>query len=387
MERKRGAAVVVGGGIVGISMAYWLARKGVSPVYLLEKDVMLGNGSTERSAGGIRAQFSAEINIRLMIEGIRFYERFKEEVGGEPEFVQAGYLFMVGSESVRKEFERNVRVQRSLGLEVRELSPADIAKMAPYVRTDDLIYGTFCRTDGYADPHGVIQGLWDRCKEMGVQIRFQSEVKAIDRAGDRIEAVRTQDAIYEADHFVNAAGAWSGELARLADARVPVYPVRRMLFITKPFPPGEHGIPAVIPMTIDMETGFYMRRESGGLMLGMEDDTEPEGFNTTMNWEWLEALLEKALPRVPVLEHLEMMRGWAGLYDQSPDHSAVLGLVPGLKNFYVVSGFSGHGFMQGPIAAKMVAEQIVDGRPSIDIRPLRVERFEQKQPVHEANVI
>lgn len=387
MERKRGSTVIVGGGIVGISMAYWLARKGVSHIYLLEKDVMLGNGSTERSAGGIRAQFSAEINIRLMIEGIRFYERFKEEVGGEPEFVQAGYLFMVSSEAVRKDFERNVRIQRTLGLDVQELTPAEIGRMAPYVRTDDIIYGTFCRTDGYADPHGVIQGLWERCKEMGVRICFQSEVIGVERSGDRIKAVRTADTIYEAEYFVNAAGAWSGQLARLADAEVPVYPVRRMLFITKPFPPGEHGIPAVIPMTIDMETGFYMRRESGGLMLGMEDDEEPPGFNTTMNWDWLEVLLEKSLPRVPALEKLEMMRGWAGLYDQSPDHSAVLGLIPGLENFYVVSGFSGHGFMQGPIAAKMVAELIVDGRASIDIHALRVERFQQKQPVYEANVI
>ncbi len=288
---------------------------------------------------------------------------------------------------MKRDFQRNVRLQRSLGLDVRELAPADIARLAPYVRTDDLVYGTFCQTDGFADPHGVIQGLWDRCKEMGVRICFQSAVKSIRRQGDRILSVKTDDAEYEAGVFVNAAGAWSGELAKLADAEVPVQPVRRMLFITKPFPPDAHGIPRTIPMTIDMETGFYMRRESGGLMLGMEDDDEPPGFNTTLTWEWLEVLLEKALPRVPALEQLEMMRGWAGLYDQSPDHSAVLGLIPGLKNFYVVSGFSGHGFMQGPIASKMVAELIVDGRASIDITPLRVGRFKEKKPIHEANVI
>jgi len=387
MGTQRGEVVIIGGGIVGISMAYWLAKKGVSPIYLLERDIMLGTGSTERSAGGIRAQFSAEINVRLMIEGIRFYEGFKREIGGEPEFVQAGYLFLVKTEAMKRDFQRNVKLQRSLGMDVRELSPAEIAKLAPYVHTDDLVYGTFCQTDGFADPHGVIQGLWDRCKEMGVRICFKSGVRSIRRQGDRILSVKTDDAEYEAGVFVNAAGAWSGELARLADAEVPVEPVRRMLFITKPFPAGEHGIPGTIPMTIDMETGFYMRRESGGLMLGMEDDDEPPGFNTTLTWEWLEVLLEKALPRVPALEPLEIMRGWAGLYDQSPDHSAVLGLIPGLRNFYVVSGFSGHGFMQGPIASKMVAEQIVDGRASIDITPLRVGRFKESQPVHEANVI
>ena len=247
--------------------------------------------------------------------------------------------------------------------------------------------GTYCPTDGYADPQGVIQGFWDRCKELGVEIHFQHAVTEIQRQGDRIVSVTANGTTFEAEHFSVCAGAWCGEIGKLAGAEIPVFPVRRMLFITKPIDPSPETFPAVIPMSIDMDSGFYMRRESGGLLLGMEDDSEPPGFNETLNWEWLYVMLEKGLHRFPALEKCEIMRGWAGLYDQSPDHSAVLGRVPTLKNFYVVSGFSGHGFMQGPIASRLVAELIAKGKPSIDIAPLRIERFAEGQPVHEANVI
>lgn len=387
MKTLHGEVVIIGGGIVGLSAAYWLARMGVKPIHLLERDALLGNGSTQRCAGGIRAQFSAEINVRLMIENVRFYERFKEEIGGEPEFVQAGYLFLVSGEDLQARFQENVRLQSELGLRVREFTPEQIAERWPYIRTDDLVYGTFCSTDGYADPHGVIQGLWNRCRDLGVRIHLNSGVRSLERRGNRIVGACTSDCEFRGRYFFNAAGAWSNEVARLAGTEVPVQPVRRMLFITKPFPPGEYGIPGTIPMTIDMDSGFYMRRESGGLLLGMEDDSEPPGFDTTLRWEWLETLLEAGLRRVPALEHCEIMRGWGGLYDQSPDHSAVLGRIPPFENFYIASGFSGHGFMQGPIAAKTVCELMIHGKPSLDITPLRVERFKEGQPVHEANVI
>lgn len=385
MEKQKFDVVIVGAGIVGTCMAYWLVKKGVKSIAVLEKGIGPGNESTGKSAGGIRAQFSNELNIRMQIEAVRFYERFEKEIGGHVDFVQAGYLFMVTSDELRKSFQRNVQLQRKLGLSVEELTPAQVRAKVPFVETSDVLYGTYCATDGYADPTGAAQALWNWTRERGVKYFFQAEVKGVRAQGNRVLGVQTDQGEFEGSLFLNGAGAWSNEIAKMAHTEVPVYPLRRMLFITKPIPPDV--IPAVIPMTIDMDTGFYCRRESGGLLLGMEDDNEPPGFNLTMQWEWLEVLIEKAIPRIPALAQCEIMRGWAGLYDQSPDHSAVLGRIPGYSNFFIVSGFSGHGFMQAPIATRLVAELMVDGKASMDIGPLRCERFKENQPMHEANVI
>jgi sarcosine oxidase subunit beta len=377
--------VIVGAGIVGTCFAHWLVKKGVKSIAVLERGIGPGNESTGKSAGGIRAQFSNEINIRMQIDAVKFYERFEKEIGGHIDFVQSGYLFMVTTEELKKNFRRNVQLQRRLGLAVEELTPAQVKQKAPYVNVEDVVYGTFCQTDGYADPTGAAQALWQWTRERGVKYFFQAEVKAVRHQGNKILSVVTDQGEFEGGLFLNAAGAWCNEIAKMADTEVPVFPLRRMLFITKPIP--NDVIPPVIPMTIDMDSGFYCRRESGGLLLGMEDDNEAPGFNLTMQWEWLEVLIEKAIPRIPYLAECEIMRGWAGLYDQSPDHSAVLGRVPGYSNFFIVSGFSGHGFMQAPTATRLVAELMVDGKTSIDISPLRCERFKENQPMHEANVI
>ncbi len=387
VEKKEFEFVICGGGIVGISMAYWLAKRGAKSIALLERDIMLGNGSTCKSAGGIRAQFSTEVNIKIQQEAIKIYENFKREIGGDPEFHQSGYLFMMKSEQWMKTFKKSVELQRRLGLPVRELTPSEIKEIAPYVNTEDLIYGTYCHKDGYADPHGAIQGFWDRCKEMGVNIIMETEVAQVKRNGDVINSFITNKGEFGGGIFINCAGAWSGELGKMAGGEIPVFPLKRMLFITKPIQPSKDGFSADIPMTIDMDTGVYFRRESGGLLLGMEDDSEVVSFDTTLNWDFLNVLIEAAVHRAPKLGECEIMRGWGGLYDMSPDRSAVIGLVPGFKNFYVISGFSGHGFMQGPAATKLVSELIMDGKPSVDITPLRVDRFKDGQLVYELNVI
>lgn len=387
VDTKKYDFVICGGGIVGISMAYWLAKRGAKSIALLEKDIALGNGSTGKCAGGIRAQFSTEVNIKIQLLAIKIYENFKNEIGGDPEFHQPGYLFMIKSEGWKHSFQKSVQIQRKLGLPVKELAPSDIKKLAPYVNTDGLIYGTFCKTDGYADPHGTIQGFWDRCKEMAVDIFMQTEVNQIKKNGANIISFVTNNGEFKGDVFINCAGAWSGELGKMTGAEIPVTGVRRMLFITNPIEPSPDGFPVDIPMTIDMDTGVYLRRESGGLLLGMEDESEPPGFDTTLNWDFLNTLIEHAIHRIPKLGECEIMRGWGGLYDMSPDRSAVVGLVPGFKNFYVVSGFSGHGFMQGPATTKLLSELIIDGKPSIDISQLRVDRFKDGEQVYELNVI
>jgi sarcosine oxidase subunit beta len=379
--------VIIGGGIVGISAAYWLAQRRAGTIALLERDLMLGAGSTGRSAGGIRAQFSSPINIAIQKEAVRFYASFKDEIGGDPEFHQYGYLFLAASEQQMENFRRNVALQRAHGIDVHEVDTGEIARIAPYVNLEGIVGGTFSPTDGYADPHGAIQGLAECCKRMGVEVLFQSEVTALRRSGDRVTAAVTASGEIEGGTFINAAGAWCGPVGRMAGAELPVQPVRRMLFVTKPMTPADSGIRADMPMTVDMGSGVYFRRESGGILFGLANAREAPGYDTTIDWNFFEVMIEAAMKRVPAMEQAEVLRGWAGLYDTSPDEHAVLGRIPGFSNFWIISGFSGHGFMQGPIAARLVAEQIVDGRSSIDIRPLRPERFAEGEPLHEANII
>lgn len=387
MATRRFDFVIVGGGIVGISAAYWLAKKRAGTVALLERDIMLGNGSTCKSAGGIRAQFSSDINIRIMKQAVDFYASFEEQIGGEPEFYQYGYLFMATTDAQMENFRRQLELQHRYGVPSREVSRDDIHEIAPYVSLDGIVGGTFSPSDGYADPHGAIQGLWDRCKEMGVTILFQTEVTGLKRDGDRLTAAVTPAGDVEGGTFINAAGAWCGELGRWVGVELPVAPVRRMLFVTKPMPPETSGIRADMPMTIDMGSGVYFRRESGGVLFGLANTKEPPGYDMTIDWNFFEVMIDAAMKRVPVMAEAEILRGWSGLYDTSPDEHAVLGLIPGFSNFWLISGFSGHGFMQAPIAARLVVEKMVDGAASIDIHPLRIERFAEGRPLHETNII
>lgn len=379
--------IIIGGGIVGISAAYWLAKKGAGRIALLERDIMLGNGSTCKSAGGIRAQFSSAINIQIQKEAVELYANFKERIGGDPEFLQHGYLFMATNAKQMEGFQKNIELQRRFGLDVRALTTEQVGKIAPYVNLDGIVGGAFSPSDGYADPHGAIQGFWDRCKEMGVEIHFQTEVTGLKRAGDRLTTAETPVGDFTADLFINGAGAWCGALGKMVGVKLPVEPVRRMLFVTKPMPTETSGIRSDMPMTIDMGSGVYFRRESGGILFGLANKDEPAGFDTTIDWDFFEVMIEAAVNRIPVMGEAEILRGWAGLYDTSPDEHAVIGKIPGFSNFYLISGFSGHGFMQAPIATRLVAEWIVDGRPSIDIEPLRIERFEQGQLLVESNII
>lgn len=386
MKKDSYEFVIVGGGIVGCSLAYWLTELGQKDIVVLERDIAPGAGSTSKSAGGIRAQFSNRINILLQKEALKFFESFDRTFEGHSEFNQAGYLFTMTQDKWKRAFEKSLHLQREMGLDITVISKEDVRRLSPFVDTDGIIYATFHQRDGYLDPHGVVQGIYSKCKERGVEFRLGVAVTGIKADSGKVQYVETAEGKVRGRVFFNCAGAWSGELAKMAGGTVPVYPVRRMLFFTKPIPVSE-TFPAVFPMTIDMDTGVYMRRETGGLLLGMEDDSEPPGFDTSLRWEWLEVLIEAAMKRFPAIGDCEIQTGWAGLYDMSADHSAVMGMIPGFKNFYVISGFSGHGVMQGPIAAKLVAEDIVLGKPSIDYRPLRVERFEEKDPVEEINVI
>ena len=370
--RSTADVVIVGGGCMGASVAFHLATRGVRNVVLVEREAMLGTGSTGRNAGGVRHQFSNEANIRLSIESIGVLERFEQEVGTAVDFHQDGYLFLLSSPESVEAFRRNVALQRSCGIDVQWLGPDDAVRLAPGLDARGVTGATFCGRDGIADPNGVTMGFAKAAQARGVEIVRETEVVAIDAPGGRVAAVRTSRGPIATPIVVNAAGPHANAIGRLAGADVPVAPYRRHIFIaqdfTRPVPPNRI-------MVIDFDTTFYFHREGGGVLFGMGDPEEPAGFDTTVRWDFLPEVIEVAIRRLPALEDASISHAWAGLYEMSPDANPLIGPVPGVEGFFAINGFSGHGFQHSPAAGRILADLITGRDPQFDVTPFAPGRF------------
>lgn len=370
--------VIIGGGIIGLSIAYYLTLKKAGKIVLFEKG-QLGEGSTSRCVGGIRTQFSTEINIRFSLESLKVFEQFKEEFGVNPEFKRIGYLFLATTEGEMQIFKQNVRLQKKFNLPVELLSPDEIQERWPYLRMDDILGGTFCSWDGYAGPSEVLSGFAGASKRAGVKIYEGTEVIGISSAKGKIYSVKTKGEEIFTSKVVNAAGPYAASIGEMVDVKIPVKPLRRQIFITAPFPLTDHPV----PLTIDFHRGWYFRQEGDGLLLSGPLDLE-SSFNLNIDYEAMAEASENAMYRVPVLEKARIARGWAGLYEITPDHHAILGSVPEVEGFIIANGFSGHGFQHSPAVGKVIAELIVDGKTTtIDISPLSLGRFERGELILE----
>ncbi|MEZ6185211.1 MAG: FAD-binding oxidoreductase [Planctomycetota bacterium] len=380
--------VVIGAGVIGTSVAYHLSQRNAGlKVLVLEKEKAPCTGSTPLSAGGIRQQFTTEVNVRLSRYAVDFYERMAQELECVFDFEQEGYLFLTAEGETAERVKENVALQTSLDVPVEVLEPAEIRKRWPFLETGDLVLGTFCQTDGYADPYEATMGFYQAVKrDPNVSYRFASPVTGIEVSQGRVQSVTLGSGSQIACQWViDCAGPWLREVGLLAGIEIPAQPVRRCLWNTEPFA----EIQGKIPLTIDMETGFYTRSESGGLMLGLANVNEPPGFNDILDDDWLPEVIEAAVKRIPCLEQAEINRGWAGHYSVTPDHLPVLGPVPGVEGFLSAGGFSGHGFMHAPSTGLLMAEWVVDGKAhTIDVSSLSIERFKDgTELVHEGNVI
>jgi glycine/D-amino acid oxidase-like deaminating enzyme len=365
--------VVVGAGIMGVSTAYHLARRGAGRIVVLERDDVC-SGSTALASGGIRHQYANRIGIELTRHSIETYERFEDEFGVDPRFRQHGYLILVTTETEEAQARRNVALQRSLGVDVRLLSPEETRCRFPYLATGDLRGATWSPRDGYADPYLATTAIAARARDLGVTIRTGTEVIGFARGPAGIEAVVTAGGRVAAPAVVIATGAWSGVVGRLAGVDIPVAPLRRSKFITAPL--SFEQIPEATPFVIDPHLGISLRREGAGILLGIGRREEAGSFSTALDWGLAEPLVERAVHRVPVLADARLMRTWSGLYEMTPDQTGIVSTVPGVAGLHVVAGFSGHGFMHGPIAGRLMAELITDGRATtVDIAPLSLERF------------
>jgi sarcosine oxidase subunit beta len=375
---KTADVVIIGGGIIGLSIAYYLTLKKAGKIVLFEKG-HLGEGSTSRCVGGIRTQFSTEINIRFSLESLKTFEQFEEEFGIDPEFRRIGYLFLGTSEWEIEVFKENVRLQKKFSIPVEFLDSGEIGSRWPYLRMDDVLGGTFCARDGYAGPNEILSGFASGAKREGVRIHEGTEVLGISSARGKIRSVKTKNEEILTPVVVNAGGPYAASIGGMISVEIPVKPLRRQIFITAPFRLTDHPI----PLTIDFHRGWYFRPEGDGLLLSGPLDLEPS-FNLNTEYEAMVEASENAMYRVPALEKASIARGWAGLYEISPDHHAILGRVPGVEGFILANGFSGHGFQHSPAVGRVISELVVDGEATtIDVSSLSIERFEKGELVLE----
>jgi len=374
--------IIIGAGVIGTSIAYHLAKLGCQDVVVLEKNY-IGSGSTEKCPGGIRQQFSTELNIRLSMESVRFFERFEEETGHAADFRQNGYLILANNEDELGTLRHGIALQRELGVEVDLLSPQEIREIVPGLNIDDVLGVSFCPTDGYADPYSVVTGFASASKRLGVKIWEDTEVTGIELSGDRVKGVVTSQGRFEAPIIVNAAGPYAGIVGRMAGLQIPIRPSKRHIFITEPVFSRANRAEGLnrfnLPMVVDFHNGFWFRREGLCLIFGMRNPEEPEGFSTSVDWDFLtDTLTPVACRRLPSLADIGITRAQAGLHSDTPDRLAILGEAPTVVGLFLACGFSGHGFMHSPAVGRLMAELIL-GKPAFipDVKLLSIDRFDR----------
>lgn len=378
--------VIIGGGIVGSSIAYHLAESGCTDVLIIEREEKQGLGSTSKSMGGVRAQFATPINIQMSLYSIDLFSRFEEATGHTADYRAHGYLFCATTEAHLKYLSENQEKQRAFGLKNAEMVSRDeIVKLVPQMIADDIIGGAYCPTDGFVDPHGVLTGFAKRAKERGVRIWLNTEVTGVNVENGAVTGVKTTSGEVSTRNVVNAAGPWAASVAQMAGVELPVTPLRRQIVKTQRC----DFLPAKFPMVIDMSTGFHFRREGEAILMAWPDDEETYGFKTAFTHDFLEKILTRAVDRVPQFVDLPVnpKQCWAGMYEVSPDHHAIIGEAPGVKGLFLANGFSGHGVMHSPASGRITADLILRRQSFVDPTPLGVERFAEGRLLEETAVL
>jgi sarcosine oxidase subunit beta len=376
--------VIVGGGVMGASTAYHLALKGCRNVVLLEQESFFGTQATGRCAGGIRYQFSTEINVRLSLLSLPMLDRFEEELGQPIDRRYIGYLFLLTEAESVTRFREIVAMQRRLGVNTVWLTPEEIAAMVPPLNLEGVLAGTNHADDGLADPNSVVQGYVSGARRLSARLFTDTQVMEILVEKDKIQGVVTNRGQIATSVVVNAAGPWAGEVGKLAGVTIPIVPLRRQITVTGPLP----ELPADFPFVIDFDQSLYFHPEGDGLLTGMSNPQEKIGFDQSVDPEWELVHLEAAMKRLPLLERAGIASRWAGLYEVSPDAHPILGRIQQVEGLYCIGGFSGHGFMHGPICGLLLAEEILDGAAhTLDISSLYIDRFESGAGIVEYNVV
>lgn len=369
---------------MGTSAAYHLAAAGAGSVVLLERAEALGTGSTGRCAGGFRHQFSSRVNIELSLASVRMITSFSEEHGLPLDVWQDGYLFLVRTEPVWRDFLAAAELQRSFGVKVEVLTPEEAEAILPGIQTEGMLGATFGPEDGIADPSGLTEGYATLARRAGAEVERNVEVTTVNVQEGRVTGVTTSNGTIASPVVVNAAGPWAGLVAETAGVRVPLEPIPRQVVVTGAF----DGMPDRRTLVIDAESTFYFHREAAGVLLGMGGKDEQASFDTSVDERFIEEeIIPRAVEVFPPLESAGMAYSWAGLYEMTPDRHPIVGEAPGVRGFYLANGFSGHGFQHAPIVGKLLAEMIVEGQArTVDISSLGLERFDH-EVVPETHVV
>jgi sarcosine oxidase subunit beta len=380
--------VVIGGGIVGSSIAYHLVAGGCKNVLVIERETAQGKGSTGKSMGGVRAQFSTLVNIQMSLYSIPFYASFEERLGYPCDYRPQGYLFCATNEKHMAYLRANYDKQVAMGLKNVDLvSGAEIRGLFPQLRGDDIAGGSFCSTDGFVDPYSAMIGFMTWASERGATLWKNASVTGISRNIDdrSFEVTTTRDTV-STRTVVNCGGPWAAPIARMVGIDLPVEPLRRMLVPTEPF----DQFPHTAPMIVDMSNGFHFRPESRGFLLAWNDPEETPGYKTDFDPGFIEKILTRAADRVPVFENVAVnpQRAWAGLYEMTPDHHPILGESNEVPGYFFANGFSGHGVMHSPATGKILSDLILTGKTDlIDASLLNFSRFVEGRMIHETAVL
>ena len=378
--------VIIGGGIVGSSVAYHLVAAGCKSVLVIERETAQGKGSTGKSMGGVRAQFSAPVNIQMSLYSIPFYASFEDRLGHPCDYRPQGYLFCATNEKHMAYLRANYEKQVAMGLKnVRIVAGDEIRSMFPQLRGDDIVGGSFCSTDGFVDPYSVMIGFMTWAADHGATLWKNATVSGISRSKGSFQVLTSRDTV-STRTVVNCCGAWAAGIARMVGIELPVEPLRRMLVPTEPF----DEFPHTAPMIIDMSTGFHFRPESRGFLLAWNDPEEMPGYKMDFEPSFIEKILTRAADRVPAFENVAVnpKRAWAGLYEMTPDHHPILGESPDVPGYFFANGFSGHGVMHSPATGKILSDLILTGKTElIDASLLNFARFAEGRTIHETAVL
>ena len=375
--------VIIGGGVMGASTAYHLAMRGQKNILLLEKDEFFGQEATGRCAGGVRYQFSTEVNVKLSLESLPMLDRFKDEVGQDINYRKCGYLFVLTKSEDVKTFKHSLELQKNLGVGTRWLTPDEIHARLPLMHFEDALAGSFNPEDGLVDPNTVVMGYMGAAQRLGVRCLNNVVLTGIQVDAGRVVAVETSQGRVSTPVIVNAAGPWAGLVGQMAGVSIPISPYRRQLMTTTSIP----EVPADFPFVLDFAQSLYFHREGDGILTGMSNQREKTGFDQTIDEDFEVINLEAAVARMPCLEKVGLLSHWAGLYEVTPDAHPIYGR-SSIDGFYIVGGFSGHGFMHGPISGKLMSEIILDGHfHTVDVSMLDLARFEEGRLIKEYNVV
>lgn len=380
--KNKADVVIIGGGVNGCSLAYQLAKEGVD-VIVVEKNY-LSSGATGTCGAGIRQQWSTKENTELAIKSVKIFDNLSKELGQDIEFRQGGYLIAIHDNKEMKQAEKNVAMQRSLGLKVDILNPNEINDVVSILDVKGMraIGATFCPADGHANPFKTTFAYADAARSKGANIYTHTEVVDIKTENKRTSVVETDRGAIKTDTVVNAAGVWSKKIAEMVGVKLPNIPFRKEIMTT------ERLKPTFEAMVISFKDGIYFSQQKEGQIVGgIPIPKERSGYRTIPTFSFIQHMSKTLTRYAPVLRHVNILRHWTGFYDVTPDARPILGEVKDVKGFIQCNGFSGHGFMLSPMVTKHLSDFIVDGKTSDVLDSLNLDRFKGKKIEREISVV